>query len=112
MKKRTWFKRDSMIKHVNSWQLIERMRSPVSIRSVPGATIKSMIHHIEGCFENTSPDHNILDRSPNDLKSNNKPEEIDDKTLNLAVSVNANENHVFISSLVIRNNKLNNKGNR
>ena len=71
-----------------------------------------MIHHIEGCFENTSPDHTILDHSPNDLKSNNKPEEIDDKTLNLAVSVNTNENHVFISSLVIRNNILNNKGNR
>ena len=45
----------------------------------------------------------------NDLKGNDAPEEIADQILNLAASVKVNQNHVFISGLVVRNKKLNKK---
>ena len=63
------------------------MRSTVSVRSIPGATTKGMIHHVKGCLEDTSPDFIILHHDTNDLNSNNTSKEIADKILNLAASI-------------------------
>ena len=63
------------------------MRSKVSVRSIPGATTTDMLYHVKGCLEDTSRDHIILHNSTDDLKSNDTPEEIVDKILNLAASV-------------------------
>ena len=41
---------DSTIKHIDDWQLNKRMRSTVSVRSIPSAPTKDMIHHVKGCF--------------------------------------------------------------
>ena len=68
-----------------------------------------MLHHVTGCLEDTSPDYIILYHDTNDLKSNETPEEIADKILNVAASFKTNENHFFISSLVVKNEKLNKK---
>ena len=86
------------------------MSSTVSVRSVPGATIKPMLLNVKGCLEDTSPDHIILHHGKNDLKCNDTPEEIADKILNLAALVKTNENEVCISDLVVRNKKLNKNG--
>ena len=40
-----------MVKHIDGWRLNKRMRSTVSVRSIPGATTKGMIHHVKGCLE-------------------------------------------------------------
>ena len=85
--------------------------STVSVRSIPGATTKGMIHHVKCCLEYTSPDFIILHHGTNDLNDNSTSEEIADKTLNLAASIKIRKNQVFVSSLVIRNDKLNKKGN-
>ena len=69
-----------------------------------------MLHHIKGCLEDTYLDNTILHHRTNDLKSNSTTEKITDKILNLAASVKTNENEVFISALVVINNKLNKKG--
>ena len=58
------------------------MRSTVSVRSIPGATTKGMIHHVKGCLEDTSPDFIILHHGKNDLNGNSTCEEIADKILN------------------------------
>ena len=87
------------------------MRSTVSVRSIPGATTKGMIHHVKGCLEDTSPDFIILHHGTNDLNSNSTSEEIADKILNLASSMKTSKNHVFLSGLVIRKDKLHKKGN-
>ena len=78
------------------------MRSIVSIRSIPGATTKGMIHHVKSCLEDTSPDFIILHHGADDLNGNSTSEKIADKILNLAASVKTNKNQVFVSSLVIR----------
>ena len=102
---------DSIAKHIDGWCLNKRMRSTVSVRSIPGATTKGMIHHVKGCLEDTSPDFIILHHGTNDLNSNSTSEEIADKILNLAASIKTSKNQVFVSGLVIRKDKLNKKGN-
>ena len=87
------------------------MRLTDSVRSIPRATTKGMIHHVKGCLEDTSPDFIILHHGTNDLNSNSTSEEIADKILNLAASIKTSKNQVFVSGLVIRKDKLNKKGN-
>ena len=63
------------------------MRSTVSVRSIPGATTKGMIHHVKGCLEDTSPDFIILHHGSNYINANGTSEEIAGKILNLAASI-------------------------
>ena len=111
VKKKTLIVGNSIVKHIDGWCLNKRMRSTVSVRSIPGATTKGMIHHVKGCLEDTSPDFIILHHGTNDLNSNSTSEEIADKILNLAASIKTSKNQVFVSGLVIRKDKLNKKGN-
>ena len=91
---------DSIVKHIDGWCLNKRMRLTDSVRSIPRATTKGMIHHVKGCLEDTSPDFIILHHGTNDLNSNSTSEEIADKILNLAASVKTSKNQVFVSGLV------------
>ena len=70
-----------------------------------------MIHHVKGCFEDTSPDFIILHYDTNDLNGNSTSEEIADKILNLPASVKSSKNQVFVFGLVIKKDKLNKKSN-
>ena len=87
------------------------MRSTVSVRSIPGATTKGMIHHVKGCLEDTSPDFIILHHGSNYINANGTSEEIAGKILNLAASIKTSKNQVSVSGLVIRKDKLKKKGN-
>lgn len=87
--KKTLIVSDSIINHIAGWRLNKIMKSAVSVRSIPGATIKDMLHHVKSCLEDTSPD-NIM--------------------LHHGTKVKANENQAFISDIVVRNDKLNKKG--
>ena len=111
VKKKTLIVGDLIVKHIDGWCLNKRKRSTVSIRSIPDATTKGMIHHVKGCLEDTFPDFIILHHGTNDLNGNSTSEEIEDKTLNLAASIKTSKNQVFVSGLVIRKDKLNKKGN-
>ena len=93
---------DSIIKYIDGWHLNKRMRSTVSNRSIPVVKIKGMLHHVKGCLEDTSPDQIFSHHDTNVLRSNDTPGEIADKILSLAASIETNENHVFISGLVVR----------
>ena len=72
---------ESIVKHIGGWRLNKRMKSTVSVGSIPGATTKGMIHHVKGCLEDTSPDFIILHHDTNDLNSNSTSEEIADKNI-------------------------------
>ena len=87
VKKKTLIVGNSIVKHIDGWCLKKRMRSTVSVRSIPRATSEGMIHHVKGFLEYTSPDFIILHHGTNDLNSNSPSEEIADKIFNLAVSV-------------------------
>ena len=111
VKKKTLTVGDSIVKHNDGSCLNKRMRSTVSVRSIPGATTKGMIHHVKGCLEDTSPDFIILHHGSNYINANGTSEEIAGKILNLAASIKTSKNQVFVSGLVIRKDKLKKKGN-
>ena len=102
---------DSIVRHIDGWRLNKRMRSTVSVTSIPAAKTKDVIHHVKGYLEDTSPDFIILHHDTNDLNSNITSEVIADKILNLADSIKTSKTQVFGSALVIRKVKLNKKGN-
>ena len=102
---------DSIVRHIDGWRLNKRMRSTVSVTSIPAVKTKDMIHHVKGYLEGTSPDFIILHHGTNNLNSNSTSEEIADKILNLADSIKTSKTQVFGSALVIRKVKLNKKGN-
>ena len=100
VKKKTLIVGDSIVKHIDGWRLNKRMRSTVSVRSIPGATTKGMIHHVKGCLEDTSPGFIKLHHGTNDLNSNSTSEETADKILNLATSIKTSKNQVLVSGLL------------
>ena len=83
------------------------MKPTVSVRSIPGAITKGMIHHVKSCLEDTFPDFVILHHGTNDLNDNITSEEIAD---NLAASIKTSKKKIFVSGLVIRKDELNKKG--
>ena len=87
------------------------MGSTVSVRSIPGATTKGMIHQVKGCLEDTSSDFIILHHFTNDLNGNSTSEEIADEILNLPATVKTSKNQVFVPGLIKKKDKLNKKGN-
>ena len=70
-----------------------------------------MVYQVKGCLEDTSPDLIIFHNDRNNLKDNSTFEDVADKTLNLASLVKTSKNQIFVSSLIIRNDKLNKKDN-
>ena len=56
-RKKTLIVEDLILKNIDGLRFNKRMKSSVAVRSIPGATIKGMKHHIKGCLEgNSSPD--------------------------------------------------------
>ena len=94
---------DSILKQVEGWRLNKRMKSNVSVRSIPGTSTNGMIHHVKGCLEDISPDTVILHHGTNDLKSGNTSEKIATDIVNLALTIQNEKTKVFISGLTIRN---------
>ena len=108
-RKKTLILGDSIVKHVEGWRLNKRMKSAVSVRCIPGATTNAMKHHLKGCLEDSSPDNIILHHETNNLKSADNSEKIASDIVNLGLSVKNEKTKVYISSLVIRNDKLDKK---
>ena len=85
------------------------MKSTVSVRCIPVTTTNAMKHHLEGCLEDTSSDNVILHHGTNNLKSDDNSEKIASDIIDLGISVKNGKAMVYISSLVIRNDKLDKK---
>ena len=65
-----------------------------------------MKHHLKGRLEDSSPDNRILHHGTNNLKSDNNLEKTANDIVNLGLSVKNENTMVYISSLLIRNDKL------
>ena len=97
---------DSILKHVGGWRLNKRMKSNVSVRSIPGTSTNGMVHHVKECLEDISPDTVMLNHETNDLKNVNTSEKIATGIFNLALTIQSEKIKVFISGLTIRNENL------
>ena len=58
------------------------------------------------------PDLYIFHAGTNDLRFGKRPEEIADEIIEVAASLQTNENEVAVSAIVTRNDNLNDKGKR
>ena len=67
-RKKTLILGNSIVKHVEGWRLNKRMRSTVSVKSIPGATSKAMKYYFKGRLEDSSPDTIILHHGQMTLK--------------------------------------------
>ena len=105
-RKNTLIVSGSILKHIEGWRLNQRMKSNVSIRSIPGASTNGMVHHVKGCLEDISPNTVILHHGTNDLKCGNTSEKIATDIVNLALTIQIEKTKVFISGLTIRNENL------
>ena len=97
---------DFILIRVDGWRLNKRMKSNVSVRSIPGTSTNAKIHHVKECLEDISPDTVILPHVTNDLKSGNTSEKIATDIVNLALTIQNEKTKVFISGLTIRNDSL------
>ena len=88
------------------------MKSTVSVRCIPGLTTKAMKHHPKGCFEDLSPENIILYHGTNNLKFDNNSDKIASDIVILGLSVKNEKTMVYISNLVIRNDKSDKKMKR
>ena len=85
------------------------MKSTVSVGCVPGATTNAMKHQLKSCLEDTSPDNLVLHHGTNNLKNDDNSEKIASDIVDLGLSVKNEKTMVYISSLIIRNDKLDKK---
>ena len=97
---------DSILKHVAGWRLNKRMKSNVSVRSIPGTSTNGMIHHVKGCLEDMSQDTVILHQEIDNFKIGNTLEKLATNIVNLALTIQIEKTKVFILGLTIRNNNL------
>ena len=84
----------------------KRIKSTVTVWCIPWAITNAMKHYLKGCLEDSSPDNIILHHGTNNPKSDNNSEKISRDIVNLGLSVKNEMTMVYISSSVIRNDKL------
>ena len=97
---------DSSLKYVEGWRLNKRMKSTISVRSIPGTSTNGMAHRVKSCLEDISLDTVILQHGANDLNSSNTADKIVTLTVNLALTIQSETTKVFISGLTIENDSL------
>ena len=106
-RKKTFIVGDSILKHVEGWRLNKRMKSTVSVRSIPGSSTNGMAHHVKGCLEDISPDTVILHHGTSDMNIDNTSVKIATNKVNLASTIQSEKSKIFISGMIIRKSFIN-----
>ena len=101
---------DSMLKDVKGYQIKKNLppNTKVYVRPNSGATTEDMHHYVEPT-KKFNPDLYIVHSGTNDLRSGKEPSEIAKDIVQLALNLKVDENDVAISSIVHRNDDLNDK---
>ena len=104
---------DSMIKHLNGWDMskkVHKSECKVYVKSFPGAKTSCMKDYVKPSLRST-PNHFILHVGTNDLNSNQTSEVIAKEIVDLATSLKNNQHDVSVSNIILRtdNSKLNAK---
>ena len=99
-----------MAEDIKGWKMSSRTRKVV-VKHFGGTKTKDMKSYVIPTFEQ-KPDNIILQTGTNDLKTIKTPEEITMGILNLAMTCKTDTNRVFISGIVPRSDKLNEKASK
>ena len=101
---------DSIIKHVNGWEISRKVRSDckVYVKHLSGAKAKCMKGNIKPSLRE-NPAHFILRVDTNDLCLGRSPELIAKSTIDLALTLKNESHDVSVSNIIVRNNDSLNK---
>ena len=87
------------------------MKSSVHVKSIPGSTTKGMMkYHVRWFFVDNSPHTAIFHFGMNNLRNNERAEDIVTDVMNLAISVKNGKKIVVASGITVGNDKINDKG--
>ena len=104
---------DSMIKHVDGWEISRRLQGncKVYVKHFSGAKTKCMKDYIKPLLRENS-DHYILHVGTNDLCLDRSPELIAKSIIDLALTLKSESHDVSVSNIIARNDSdtLNKKG--
>ena len=107
--KKNYILGDSMVKHVEGWQLSKSTNQKVYERSFTGAKVKCMKDYVKPCIRENDPDHVIMHVGTNEMNSELPPERIAKSVIDVAKNVKADTRSVSISGIIPRNDNFNNK---
>ena len=104
---------DSMIKHLNGWDMSKKAHKSeckLYVKSFPGGKTSCMKDYVKPSSRSTS-NHFILHAGTNDLNSNQTSGVIAKEIVDLATSLKNNQHDVSVSNIILRtdNSKLNAK---
>ena len=105
---------DSMIKHLNGWEMSKKVNNPgckTYVKHFEGAKITCMKDYMQPFLRN-APNHFILHAGINDQDSDKTAESIANTIIDLATSLKHDQHDVSISKIILRtdNTNLNQKG--
>ena len=107
--KKNYILGDSMVKHVEGWQLSKSTNQKVYVRSFTGAKVKCMKDYVKPCIREDDPDHVIMHVGTNEMNSVLPPERIAKSVIDVAKNVKTDTRSVNISGIIPRNDNFNNK---
>ena len=101
---------DSMLKDIKGYEMKKDLpkNTKVFVRPNSGANTEDMIDYVRPTKKH-NPDLFILHCGTNDLRTGKEPSAIANEIVQLALDVKLDENEVAISSIITRNDELNNK---
>ena len=100
---------DSMVKHVEGWQLSKSTNQKVYVRNFTGAKVKCMKDYVKPCIRENDPDHVIMHVGTNEMNSELPPERIAKSVIDVAKNVKTDTCSVSISGIIPRSDNFNNK---
>ena len=103
---------DSTIKNIEGYKMRQGMTSneKVYVKSFPGAKIECVKDYIKPTLK-FNPDAIILHVGTNDLRSEKSAEEIGNEVISLVNTIKTSDNEVIVSTIIARDDSLNQKGN-
>ena len=104
---------DSMVKKVNGFHLTKHIKHKylVKVRSFSSAKTRCMHDHVKPTMRDFNPERVILHVGTNDLNSDKTASQIANSIVELALSLKNDNNKIYVSLIVPRNDNLNNKVN-
>ena len=99
---------NSMVEHVEGWQLSKLTNQKVYVRSFTGAKVKRMKDYVKPRIRENDPDHVIMHVGTNEMNSELPPERIEKSVIDVAKNVKTDTRSVSISGIIPRNDNFNN----
>ena len=102
---------DSMVKHVQGWDITKRTdnKRKIYVRQFSGSKVDFMKDYMKPCIRESNPDHLIFHIGTNDVPSNKKAKSIAESIVSLAKEGKASKLDVSFSSIIPLNENSNNK---